>query len=54
MSALQQALDAAVLAYREQKTKETLEALMRAAGQYHEEFLRREREEALARAVESK
>jgi len=49
---LQEAVDAAVLAYRELHTLERREALMAAMNAYHEDFLRREREEALARGVE--
>lgn len=52
MNALQEALDAAVLAHREQQTQETLEALMRAAEAVRDDFWRREREEALARGME--
>lgn len=48
---LQTALDAAVEAHRAHPTPETLMALMRAAEAAHEDFLRREREEALAMAI---
>lgn len=48
---LQEVLDAAVLAYRERRTQENLDVLMQAAEAVHEDFLRREREEALARAI---
>jgi hypothetical protein len=54
VSALQQALDAAVLAHRAAPTQETLEALMRAAEAFRDDFWRREREEALARAIEAR
>ena len=49
---LQKAVDAAVTAYRELATREAKEALMAAMEAYHNDFLRREREEALARGVE--
>lgn len=49
---LQEAVDAAVLAYRECSTREAKEALMAAMQAHHDDFLRREREEALARGVE--
>lgn len=48
---LQDALDAAVVAHRENPTPETLEALMRAAEAFRDDFWRREREEALAYAI---
>lgn len=49
---LQRAVDAAVLAYRELATREAREALMEAMQRYHNDFLRREREEALGRGIE--
>jgi hypothetical protein len=49
---LQEAVDAAVLAYRELGTPEARQALMDAMTAHHNDFLRREREEALARGVE--
>lgn len=49
--ALQRAVDAALLAYRECATAEAKEALMAAMVAHHEDFLRREREEALAQAI---
>lgn len=52
MSALQQALDDAVIAYRENPDEEHRQALLRAMEVYHEDFLRRERDEALARGIE--
>lgn len=48
---LQRAVDAAVLAYRELATREAKEALMAAMQAHHNDFLRREREEALAQAI---
>jgi hypothetical protein len=50
MSALLTALDAAVVAYREDPTEENRLALFRAMEAYQDDFFRREREEALARA----
>lgn len=52
MTTLQQALDEAVLAYRENPTHENRERLMWAMEVYHEDFLRRERDEALAKGIE--
>lgn len=49
---LQEAVDAAVLAYRELGTMEARQALMDAMQAHHVDFLRREREEALARSIE--
>jgi hypothetical protein len=49
---LQEAVDAAVLAYRELGTMEARQALMDAMTAHHIDFLRREREEALARSIE--
>lgn len=48
---LQDALDAAVVAYRERKTQENLDTLFRATEAVRDDFWRREREEALARAI---
>ncbi|HET7110260.1 MAG TPA: hypothetical protein VFI41_05275 [Gemmatimonadales bacterium] len=52
MSTLQKALDEAVLVYRTEPTEENRLALLKAMERYHDDFLRREREEALARGVE--
>lgn len=52
MNHLQEALDAAVLAYRALQTAEARQALMDAMTEYHNDFLRREREEALSRDIE--
>jgi hypothetical protein len=52
MTTLQQALDDAVVAYRDHPTHENRERLMWAMEVYHEDFLRRERDEALARGIE--
>jgi hypothetical protein len=52
MNALQKALDDAVVVYRDHPTDENREALLRAAEAYRDDFLRRERDEALARGVE--
>lgn len=52
MSTLQEALDAAVIAYRENPDEEHRRALLKAMEAYHEDFLRRERDEALARGIE--
>lgn len=48
---LQEAVDAAVLAYRACPTREAKQALMDAMNAHHNDFLRREREEALAQAI---
>ena len=50
--ALQRAVDAAVLAYRSCPTLEARQALMDAMTAHHNDFLRREREEALGRGIE--
>lgn len=52
MNALQKALDDAVLAYREAPGEDTRAALLAAMERYHDDFLRRERDEALARGIE--
>lgn len=49
--ALQDAVDAAVRAYRSCQTVEAKQALMDAMAAHHHDFLRREREEALAMAI---
>jgi len=52
VTTLQEALDEAVVAYRDNPTHENRERLMWAMEVYHDDFLRREREEKLAEAVE--
>jgi len=52
MNPLLTALDAAVVAYREDPTEENREALFRAMERYREDFFRREREEALTHVLE--